>query len=91
MASRSCYSYLDERIQGDPGDKPGRAPDLSPGGAAAMRAVVREVGRIVPDKPMSDGSSEPSVFSFSGLLSGAGRFWGGGKPSRTHAKAPTPG
>ena len=38
-------AYLNGRIQGHPEEKPGRQPDLSPPAAAAMRAVLVEVGR----------------------------------------------
>ncbi|KAL3896639.1 MAG: hypothetical protein SGPRY_013227, partial [Prymnesium sp.] len=37
-------SYLDGRIQSTAEQKPGRAVDMSPGAAAAMRAVLGEVG-----------------------------------------------
>ena len=36
--------YLDGRIQSNPDEKPGRTPDMSPLAAAAMRAVMKEVG-----------------------------------------------
>ena len=36
--------YLDSRIQATPEDKPGRPPDMPPESAAAMKAVLREVG-----------------------------------------------
>ena len=36
-------SYLDGRIQASPSEKPGRAPDLAPAAAAAMRAVLHEI------------------------------------------------
>ena len=36
--------YLDGRIQADAEHMPGRTPDLSPGAASAMRAVMAEVG-----------------------------------------------
>ena len=39
-------NYLNGRIQGEPSQKPGRTPDLSTSGAAAMKAVLHEVGRI---------------------------------------------
>lgn len=41
---RTCR-YLDGRIQGDPNQKPGREPDMSKMAAAAMRAVLKEVGK----------------------------------------------
>ena len=37
-------TYLDGRIQSVPDEKPGRTPDLSTAAAAAMRAVLMEVG-----------------------------------------------
>jgi len=36
--------YLDGRIQANPEQKPGRTPDMSPAAAAAMRAVLGEIG-----------------------------------------------
>ena len=36
--------YLDGRIQANHEEKPGRTPDMSPEAAAAMRAVLKEVG-----------------------------------------------
>ena len=36
-------TYLDGRIQASPSEKPGRAPDLAPAAAAAMRAVLNEI------------------------------------------------
>ena len=38
--------YLAGRIQDHPEQKPGRAPDMSPPAAAAMRAVLHEVGSM---------------------------------------------
>ena len=35
--------YLDARIQSTPGEKAGRRPDMSPGAAAAMRAVLLQM------------------------------------------------
>ena len=37
-------AYLGGRIQSTKKEKPGRKPDMSPAAAAAMRAVLREVG-----------------------------------------------
>jgi len=38
--------YLDGRLQAMPEEKPGRTPDLPPLAAAAMRAVLHEVGDV---------------------------------------------
>jgi len=35
--------YLSGRIQGTPQEKPGRNPDMSPGAAAALRAVLQQI------------------------------------------------
>ena len=39
-------AYLDGRIQSVDAEKPGRKPDMSPAAAAAMRAVLNEVGMM---------------------------------------------
>jgi len=39
-------SYLDGRIHSKPEEKPGRTPDMGPAAAAAMRAVLHEVGAM---------------------------------------------
>ena len=41
----STTKYLAGRIQASPEEMPGRTPDMSPAAAAAMRAVLREVGQ----------------------------------------------
>eukprot|EP00966_Prymnesium_polylepis_P142888 3299135-Prymnesium_polylepis.1 len=38
--------YLDGRIQANPEEKPGRTPDMGPAAAAAMRAVLHEIGSV---------------------------------------------
>ena len=43
-ARAACARYLDCRIQGHPEQKPGRTPDMSAMAAAAMKAVLIEVG-----------------------------------------------
>ena len=43
-ARAACARYLHFRIQSHPEQKPGRTPDLSPEAAAAMKAVLVEVG-----------------------------------------------
>ena len=48
-------AYLNGRIQGTPEQKPGREPDMSADAAAAMRAVLKEVG---------GGAGERSLASF---------------------------
>ena len=54
-------SYLDGRIQAKPEQKPGRTPDMSPAAAAAMRAVLAEVGMTAVTNAMSVTSAEWSV------------------------------
>ena len=49
--------YLDGRIQGHPDQKPGRTPDLAEGAAAAMRAVLHEVGSTpIGESPLTDAA-----------------------------------
>ena len=43
-ARAACARYLAQRTQSAPDQKPGRSPDMSPAAAAAMRAVLVEVG-----------------------------------------------
>ena len=43
-ARAACARYLDFRIQSTREQKPSRAPDMSPAAAAAMKAVLIEVG-----------------------------------------------
>jgi len=43
-ARAACARYLDFRIQGTDEQKPGRKPDMSAAAAAAMKAVLVEVG-----------------------------------------------
>jgi len=43
-ARAACARYLDFRIQSHPEQKPGRTPDMSAEAAAAMKAVLIEVG-----------------------------------------------
>ena len=53
-------AYLDDRIQATPEEKPGRPPDLSIPAAAAMRAVLREVGGLnEPSNNRVKENSEP--------------------------------
>merc|ERR1711871_506215 len=40
--------YLDGRIQGNPDEMPGRAPDMSAGAATAMMAVLQELKSALP-------------------------------------------
>ena len=52
--------YLHGRIQAHPDEKPGRTPDMSPAAAAAMRAVLQEVG-TTPAPPLRWGGLETLV------------------------------
>jgi hypothetical protein len=41
---KAAASFLSKRVQGDGSDMPGRQPDMSSGAAAALRAVLSELG-----------------------------------------------
>ena len=63
-----CADYLTRRLQSTDEEKPGRPPDMSPAAAAAMRAVLTELGksasawlalrRLVEDRRGGGGSAE---------------------------------
>ena len=55
-------TYLIGRIQATPEQKPGRAPDMSAAAAAAMRAVLREVGRLPSTTGSTPMNSPPGSF-----------------------------
>ena len=68
---RTCR-YMDGRIQSDPGQKPGREPDMNKMAAAAMRAVLKEVGSI----PLTNviATSTPIWDAFRHILECGGGF-----------------
>jgi len=59
-ARAAAARYLHLRIQSKPDQKPGRRPDLSPEGAAAMKAVLSEVGSTAWE-PLHDLFQERGV------------------------------
>ena len=58
--------YLRGRIQSEPGEKPGREPDMNRMAAAAMRAVLVEVGELALTKVVE--ASGPIWASFKHML-----------------------
>ena len=46
LAWAQAATYLSARIQSTPDERPGRAPDMSVEAAAALRAVLAEVGEV---------------------------------------------
>lgn len=65
QAARSaCARYLYFRIQSHPEQKPDRKPDMSPAAAAAMKAVLIEVGSMSwePLKRRLQGGAKSSAF-----------------------------
>ena len=86
-------TYLDGRIQGSAEEKPGRTPDMPENCAAAMRAVLKELGGQ-SDGSMSGsraGEGSLSIFSIGGLFSRAGKKRRNSitlQRATTHAEAP---
>jgi len=83
-ARAACARYLYYRIQSTPGQKPGRSPDMGEEAAAAMKAVLVEVGFTSwePLKTLlSRGAAEEVVgaaasFSKAARLEAAGKLVG---------------
>ena len=75
--STATARYLCGRIQSTPEQKPGRAPDMSPAAAAAMKVVLMEVGS---GQPAPAGAAQPAAQP--SCLPSCGRVGSGGGDDR---------